>query len=524
MPLAPSPLLPKTRPLRVGDVLRLPSSGVTFRRVGPDQLDDLTVDFDTARPGLSRVLDISDKGVAVVRWGHVFLCMTDPAPLARHRLERLGRILAPERIGEFLVARHLRRLEGTGRALPQPLTRWLILRQRGELPALRRLGGRWKPWWRTELGSWLRHGLSARGWFPFRGGFILHGTLIDGIDREIRFAYGPNRRAIRLDQIYLHPNQNLHLIGRLVGSGERRRFVLEKCGDIRLADGTPIDPLDLHFDLAALQSSRADWYSTRRHMQARAGRPPPPAPKPWERRLTQGYSAWLRRMAQPRPRPPCDPAAGTMAASLCKRLARTGVAFPLPAEPPRFQPRSGQHLPAAYRRGADWRLRMVAAMLRIRFGQAQRSRVFHGMQALLSDRIEARAGLRDLMQQEARRPGGRHDRQALLQQVAGMMPGRGVAITSQERIIAWNVREGIRRRIDFPRHRDLQLAAACLEAAFRLNDRNHAAPLASDSGPEHNAFLAANAYFGSDWHDGRFKMNKACLPRMEALLHIWLRG
>lgn len=191
MTLPPAPAGPPADlPLCPGDVLRLPWLSAADE-IEPERPDEITIDYDPSPRSLARVVQVGagDAPTLLDCWGRRFETRIHPLTLAAFRVTGWRRWLAPERLGEAAMARHLRRLRrGTGRAWPQPLTRALVLWGRGGLPGMQSLGGRWHPLWRRRGVSWLRAQMRARGWYPVRTGQLVHGTLIDGIGRDIAFT------------------------------------------------------------------------------------------------------------------------------------------------------------------------------------------------------------------------------------------------------------------------------------------------------------------------------------------------
>jgi hypothetical protein len=110
-------------------------------------------------------------------------------------LTLIGRALARERIGLWLMARAI---------------------ARGGLRIVGALGGRWPTWLGFRL--WLLLRRLARSIFDYpedpREG--PHGRLMSGCTAILRFDYNGTERVFRLDQVRRHPNDNIHLLGRLL--------------------------------------------------------------------------------------------------------------------------------------------------------------------------------------------------------------------------------------------------------------------------------------------------------------------
>lgn len=148
-------------------------------------------------------------------------------------LNLLGRLLARERIGLWLMERAIARGNppADDPACPQARGRLGLLKRRearvrGGLRIVRAFGGRWPNW--IEFRIWLMARRLARALFaypeiPTEG---LHGVLIDRCQAILRFTYHGKERVFRLDQVRRHHNDKIHLLGRLLPSGEPRTFTL----------------------------------------------------------------------------------------------------------------------------------------------------------------------------------------------------------------------------------------------------------------------------------------------------------
>ncbi|QQP87904.1 hypothetical protein IGS68_17705 [Skermanella sp. TT6] len=281
------------RPLRLGDMFRV-GHGFPRRRVDEDEIDFLRVHYETDCPGLGHVVEIVDDGMIFELWGHLFTTSEPPASSRIRPLNRLGRLLAPERAGEFILRREVRRHQVTMDPAPRRSRQWLVRtwlrRTRGELPILEALGGRIHPPVRRWLKAWTFRRLRRLGVMPPHSGFLDHGMLIDRIGATVELTYAGRERTLWLDHILLHKNHSIHLTGIDLEIDEKRTFRLDRVQELVLPGVGSVRDEDLYWELNALLSSRESWLRHWNRRQGELGRPPGPPIGPVGRAVTRGMA------------------------------------------------------------------------------------------------------------------------------------------------------------------------------------------------------------------------------------------
>ncbi len=276
-------LLTADRDPRPGDLVRVAETDPRLR-IGSEEptFRDIWFPYLPAA-GLAEVTGNTPDGLEVVFWGR-------PMQVSRmdgqiRPLSRLGRALARERIGLWLMAHAIARAappDGDP-ASPRPASPpgWIkqrAARARGGLRIVRALGGRWPTWLGFRL--WLLLRRLARSIFGYpedpREG--PHGRLISGCTAILRFDYNGTERIFRLDQVRRHPNDNIHLLGRLLPKGEARSFVLSNIERIDIDGFGAVDPNALWVELHALTETAAAHHRICAACCASNGFAVPPAP------------------------------------------------------------------------------------------------------------------------------------------------------------------------------------------------------------------------------------------------------
>ena len=528
------PLIYRSRPPRPGDILRTRG----FKRFTPEghPIGFRTIWFNPARDGLARVTGVSDDLISADLWGfdiRIKRDAGDPRPLTR-----LGCWLAPERIGEGLVARRLADAEpGHAPADPAPRVRRWRDRTRGRLPLLQALGGRHVTCTRFLMSAWGRTLASGLCAYPLPGGFMDHGPLLLGINRRIsfRYSYKPERREMILDQIWLAPNHNLHLIGTLP-SGERRTFVLDRMDDLQIEGFGPAEVGDLELELSALYQPGLYFHSTANRHWPRRGLPPPPRPG-WlaiaGARFFNGLNRWYVRAHHLRRHP--QELVPRWVRAICRRIAalqdlvqdwraaRARVRTWPAREAAAVLPVGPQDLGA----DARWRFYLRAAADRIAAGQAAQVTVALPARALLADPLLARHLLRAILAHEARALPPRDPRRRLIARVLAISPPGRKLIPEGERRRAKVLyqrleRDGLRakgRGIWGYRlvgaDRVTLLCAAVLDAIWGVTpDWRMTVEPEYPRAPDRQRFSLALNLFAADWRRGRYHLGPASADRL----------
>ena len=481
-------LFSRSRPPRLGDILR--SRG--FLRFTPEghPVGFRTIWFDPRKNGLARVTAVNADLISADLWGfdiRIKRSAGDPRPLTR-----LGFWLAPERLGEWLVARRLAdAAPGTARAEPAPRVRRWRDRTRGPLPLLQALGGWHHTCTRFRLASWIRVFASRLFAYPAPGGYAEHGPLLLGIQRRICFRYArlPERREMVLDQIWLAPNHNLHLVG-TVPSGERRTFVLDRMDELQIDGFGAAETQDLALELSALYLPGLYFRSTASHFWPQRGLPLPPRPSPVAiggARLFNRAQRWFVRAVHLRRHPRelipdwvygiCRGLAVLQERAEDWRAARARVqswpareaAAVLPVGPVDLGP------------AARWRVYLRATAHRVAAGQRVQVTVALPARALLTDPVLARQLLRAALAQEAEPLPVNDPRRRLIARVLAISPpGRKLIPESERRrakaLFRTLQRRGLRQKRQGVRGRRLVgadrvtlLCAAVLDAIWGLS-------------------------------------------------------
>lgn len=528
------PLLSRSRPPRPGDILRTRG----FKRFTPEghPIGFRTIWFNPAKDGLARVTAVSDDLISAELWGfdiRIKRDAGDPRPLTR-----LGYWLAPERIGEGLVARRLVEAQpGRAPADPAPRVRDWRERTRGPLPLVQALGGRHVTCTRFLISAWLRNLASGLCAYPMPGGFAEHGPLLLGIGRRIRFRYSgkPERREMVLDQIWLAPNHNLHLIG-TVPSGERRTFVLDRMDALQIEGFGPAVIGDLEVELSALHQPGLYFHVMASRLWPRRGLPPPPRPG-WLATagtrffsgLNRGYvrAHHLRRHPQELV-PARVRGIGRRIAAVQdlvqgwrtdRMRARTWPAREAAAVLPVGQQDLGPE--------ARWRAYLRAAADRIAAGLGAQVTVALPARALLADPVLARHFLRSVLAHEARALPPRDPRNRLIARILAISPPGRKLIPEGERRQAKALyrrleRAGLRAKGRGIRgyrlvgaDRVTLLCAAVLDAIWAVTPgwRMTVEPEYARA-PDRQRFRVALNLFVADWQRGRYQVRPASAERL----------
>lgn len=523
------------RPLHPGDTFRV-SRVFPRRRVDEDVIDFLRVHYETDSPGLGHVVEVRDDGFRFELWGHLF---TTPAPAASARpLNRLQRLLAPERLGEAILRREV--AAGQVTMTPRPKTRqilvgWWLRKARAPLPALEALGGRIHPppfrWANARLHYWLGY----VGMMPPRRGFLDHGLLVDRIGTTINFPYNGRERQLWLDRIILHKNHSIHLVGVDLDNNEQRTFRLDRVdGPLTIPSLGDVERDDLYWQIQALCMSRAGWLWYWNRHQERHGRPPGPSigvmgkllslsakpivflwnTLPTAKRLFQAtretrLAIWLTyRHLRSRTRRYIREFLATRWVSR-QRLAANGVPV--------------------------WRRRLQCAITTIETGGLEQVTCLLPMGVLRADGPACRAFLRHLLEQtlaEARTAADGHPQAPeLLAQALAISPPTRPTIPETERRAAQAL---LRRLQDLQpgtkrvwvhatrragRDGRLLLAECYLAAIYHLwADREPEGDVGAGAAPEAWWFYRTACYFVARWEDRRFRVDASSAERLRIIL------
>lgn len=530
-----------TRPLRPGDRFRV-RRGLSLFPVD-DTLDFLRVHYDTHSPGLARVIEVSDDGMLVELWGHRFRTPERPDSPSLRPLGRIGRALAPERLGEALLRREVRLgrvVMGGSRLDTGLLVRHWLRHTRGRPPVLEALGGRIHAPVMRRAKAFLFRRLAAWRLMPTASGFHDHGTLIDGIGITVDIGYGGQERRVWLDRILLHKNHSIHLVGIDLGKGEQRSFRLDRVRGIGLPALGAIDRHDLYWELNALWSPRASWMWCWNRRQAERGLPPAPPIGRIGRALSRAAklperlrAAW-RRCAGLLERP------RRAWVRLAGRLRCLPVPWRAPPhrDPPRAPRRPAAGMPA-------WRRRLLCAVATVETGGADQITALLPLNALLADPVRCRAYLHHLLAltlEEARAdPWGHYMAPQLLAEALSLDPRPDRPLPRRRRKAARALylrlaalQPGSRRvsiHASRRRGRDsrLLLCEEYLAAVFDVgavwesteNDRQARWEGRTVTAPVAYHFYRTSAHFVARWDEGRYRVDATSAPRLRAVIDWW---
>lgn len=536
-----SPLRPG--PLRPGDVIRL-RRGIPLSRVD-DTLDFLRVHYDTHAPGLARVLEETEDGLLLSLWGHRFRT-TEPA--ASPRLRALGRFalwVAPERLGEAILAREVRNgrvvMDPPPRTPRQRLVRLWLRRTRGPLPLLEALGGRVRPPVLRWLKSALFRRLATHGLMPPAPGFLNHGVLIDRIGRTVMLGYGHDERTVWLDRILLHRNHALHLVGIDLDKGEQRTFRLDRIWAMEIPTLGEIDPYDLWLELGTLTTTRESWLWSWNKRQAELGLPPGPAIGPVGRTLSALGKAlsWLMRD------PPSRPGQVWAAWDGRRRDLLRRIRHQIRYRYHRVHALCWSIRPPAFRRkvrtacrSTAWRDRLLRAIAAVEAGGTDQVTCLLPMNALLADPFAGHAWLRHMLERtlaDAKADGTGHPLAVqLVTETLTLVTGTPgppsrrrseVARALHARLV--EAQPGHRRlRVHATRRTGgdsrLLLCESCLEAVYGISGRWCSPQLSKwPAAPRTWAFYRANAYYVARWEDCRFRVDASAAVKLKDIKEWW---
>ncbi|WP_448190487.1 hypothetical protein [Azospirillum sp. sgz301742] len=539
-------MLHPARPLRPGDVIRVGRS-IPLQREDEESLDFLRVHYDTASPGLARVVETADDGMVLSLWGHRFRTTEPPTSPRLRALGPLAYRFAPERLGEAILAREVRR----GRVVMepprhpwQPVVRTWLRRTRGHLPILEALGGRMRP---PVLRRWkarLLRALAQAGVMPSASGFLDHGLLIDRIGRSVTLTYGWEEREVWLDRILLHKNHTLHLVGIDLAKREQRTFRLDRVQALEVPPVGEVDPHDLWLELQTLCMSRAGWLWYWNKRQAERGlalAPPIGLLGRTVSRASKALAALGRVWNSDR---------GAVRLALrrwwldtrwtgCWRLRSVGARARAlwwrirPPPPKRVDP---------FSLSTVWRDRLLRTLATVEAGGTDQITALLPMNALLADPVACQAWLHHLLERTLDEsadtgPGGHPLAQRLLAETLSLVPAVPVPPSERQRQAVHRLYADLveaqpgRQRISVHatrragRDSRLLLCEAVLQAIHRIED-DAPDPWRGPGGewprpPKPWFFYRANAYFVARWDEGRFRVDASSAPRLRAVLAWW---
>lgn len=532
-------------PLRPGDVLRV-RRGFPRQRVDQDAVDFLRVHYETDSPGLGHVVDVTDGGMVIELWGHLF---RTPEPATAPHLRRLNRIellLAPQRLGEAILRREVR----AGQVVMDPsrprkrqslVWAWLH-RTRGHLPVLEALGGRIRVPVLRGMKSWLFYRLGRMGVLPPLNGFLDHGMLVDRIGATVDLTYSGRRRTLWLDRILLHKNHSLHLVGIDLESGEQRTFRLDRVEALAIPELGSVDKDDLYWELQALCRPRSSWSWYWNRHQAEKGRPPAPPIGPIGRVLevlgrlpgAVGKTPGIVLRALRRAWADAAQAYGVRRTALVKRVRAWRAARRPPS-------RKELRRAALLSEMPTWRRRLLRAIAIVEAGGRDQITCLLPMNALLAEPARSLAYLRHLVEvtlAEAKAdPSGHPEAAELLAETLALLPASPRPLLIQEchdaiRLIlrleslqpgskriwihAWR-RTGADAR--------LLLCECALTAIYGTDgpffDKAPSPDTVVPMKLGQRAFYLTSAHFIARWDNLRFRVDATSAPRLRAIIDWW---
>ena len=362
--------------------------------------------YDTEAPGLGHVVEILDDGMIIKLWGHLFRTPELAAAPHLRPLNWIERLLAPQRLGEFILRREVRAgqvVMDTSRPRPrQRLIRLWLRRTRGDLAILEALGGRIHPPVRRWLKSRLFHRLGKLGIMPAMSGFLDHGMLIDRIGVTVELSYSGRDRTLWLDRILLHKNHSIHLVGIDLDNDEQRTFRLDRIMGMSVPPLGDVGRESLYWELQSLCASRERWLPCWNRHQAELGRPPGPAiGSIWRvfSRLLKAGAAIVKLPETIARTVPAPRQAWESGVHACFRL-RADAGKRIRAFRAARRPASGKYM----RRAAliaempSWRRRLLRAIITVEAGGVDQITCLLPMNALLKDAQLSHAYLRHLVE------------------------------------------------------------------------------------------------------------------------------
>lgn len=525
----------RSRAIRPGDVFRV---GTHFPscRLDPDEIDYLTIHYETRAPGLAHVVQVNPDKIVFDLWGHRFETTQPPGSLNLHPLGRLARIFAPERLGEAILRREIGNSAVVIRDWPkpqtQPLIGWWLRQTRGCLPILHLFGGRIHPPFLRLVGSYSRYWLKRWRCFPQWGGYLDHGLLIDRIGVTVSFTYARQQRKFWLDRILLHKNHSIHLVGVELTVGEQRTFRLDKVQNLVIPGLGAVEREHLYWELAALHMSRSSWMWSWNRLQQARGLPLAPKVGPLGR-LMGGLTVICRDALRALIRAP-----RTIHSRYSTLLALGAQIKKNPLlQWVRHWPRSRKaRRRMALRRGMPaWRRRLLLAINVLAVGGYEQVTCLLPLRALVkSHPVLCRAFLRELLQitlNDANTdPAQSPLATALLARAAELESETGDKIRWHERIATANMliteidsllaeahRIRVETRKSFASDFRLLFCRACLLALYGASR--------SGNPPAYQAawFYRASTYFVARSDRMRFRMDQTSIPKLELIVAWWDR-
>jgi hypothetical protein len=537
------------RSLRPGDILRV-RNDFPRHRLDDDHIDFLRVHYDTESPGLGHVVEVLDDGMIIRLWGHLFKTPELATASYLRPLNRIERLLAPQRLGEFILCREVETgqvVMDVSRPRPRQRLMWLLLRRtRDDLPILKALGGRIHPPVRRRLKSRLFHRLGRLGIMPAMSGFLDRGMLIDHIGVTVELSYSGRSRTLWLDRILLHKNHSIHLVGIDLDNDEQRTFRLDRVTGISVPPLGEVGRESLYWELQSLCMSREGWLWYWNRHQAELGRPPGPAIGP----IWRAFSRLLKAGAVIGTLPdiiaravPALRRTWGRSSHACRRLiSDTGKrirAFQSANQPANRRYMS-QAAPTAEM--PPWRRRLLRALTTIEAGGVDQITCLLPMNALLNDARRSHAYLRHLVEltlAEALADSAGHP-------LAPRLLAEALELTSgMPRMVPMSEREAA--RFLMARLRGLQPGQKRISIrATRRSGKDHRLLLCeyflyavypiweSDapwdknqwerttaSSPDQYHFYRTSAHFMAGWDNLRYRVDAASAPRLRTIIDWW---
>lgn len=538
-PLAQRLLTAKRDP-RPGDLVRL-SETDPRHRIGPDAptFGDIWFPYLPAA-GLARVTGTAPGGLEVEFWGRPMRVFREHGQI--RPLTLIGRALARERIGLWLMARAIARAAppDDDPARPGPARRpgWIrrrAARARGGLRIVGALGERWPTWLGFRI--WLLLRRLARSIFGYpedpREG--PHGRLMSGCTAILRFDYNGTERMFRLDQVRRHPNDNIHLLGRLLPEGQARSFVLSSIERIDIDGFGAVEPNALWVELHALTETAAAHHRICAAYCADSGLAVPPAPGRMAQTVER-LRIWLRRSTRQlreqinirHLRRRFAAAWRQVRGNLLQALRHPAARRILCAMRARLRLRTAMHDIRPVR--ARWRRFLHQLADRVEAGDTADPRLLLGLNKLRRDPAFARTLLRGTLQDVRQRLPAGDPRLIWIDEALTLVRDPSRPVTDLDRRDAAFTRQ-LMREVALPagptrwhrirrsgRDPVLLLVDCALQAIFMPDPHN---PAAQRSGsyqlPLRTPFLSALFLFAAEWDGTRWHLPPATARRLRWL-------
>ncbi len=268
--------IPKSQ-LNKGDYIFLESS-INRNRIAKS-LDYMSLNYDTNRPGIGKIIQVGENYFHVKIWEHIYRIKRSTLSNTVQRVHPWLYHLSFYFWAETLLRSEIAESQiflRTYNNKSNRLTSLWLKKTRGSLPIITALDGRVRWPILRRLRAGLRVRLARWGFFPWAGGFGDWGLLMDQIGVEISFEYHGIDRILWLNQIRLHRNGNIHLTGIDLEEEEIRTYRLDKIYNVSVPGAENFNSDDFYWEIYSLVHSRRSWKGIWDNLQDQNKRPTSP--------------------------------------------------------------------------------------------------------------------------------------------------------------------------------------------------------------------------------------------------------